>query len=313
MLCFDKEDELKICKRFNIENDTNVNKVKNNANDNFLKDINSLVDKYDEIIYINTSICNSFIYIITKYCFYIFDNKDFSFVTLYALKYDHVNNFGYHNKVFLSSIDNTIYIISNNYKYVYAYNVENKNGIVILDYDKKAHSLNINEISEEDTSESENEYYEYITYIKKTYKKKRRLQKNISIKLITMLYLPISSNCLMVTKNNILFFSQETDKIFISDSVQNILHKNAQKKNNPDNKMNKLVINTKIVSFRSITCNTNIKTSKVYKKKKKLNSTRNNTVFNELSNLKKKQVKTKSHTDKNKFIFKKSFQKKISK
>lgn len=72
MLCFDKEDELKICKRFNIENDTNVNKVKNNANDNFLKDINSLVDKYDEIIYINTSICNSFIYIITKYCFLYF-------------------------------------------------------------------------------------------------------------------------------------------------------------------------------------------------------------------------------------------------
>ncbi|SOV19638.1 conserved Plasmodium protein, unknown function [Plasmodium sp. gorilla clade G2] len=302
MLCLDKEDELKICKRYNIENDINLNKVKNNVNDNCLKDINNLIDIDDEIIYINTSICNSFIYIISKYCFYIFDNKDFSFVTLFALKYDHVNNFGYHNKVFLSSIDNTIYIISNNNKYVYAYNVENKNGIVILDYDKRAHSLNINEISEEDTSESENEYYEYITYIKKTYKKKRKLQKNITIKLITMLYLPISSNCLMITKNNILFFSQETDKIFISDSVQNILSKNAQKKNNPDNKLNKLVINTKIVSLKSITCNTNMMKSKVYKKENKLNSCRNINVFSEASKFRK--VKTKSYTDKNKLLFK---------
>ncbi|CRH01351.1 conserved Plasmodium protein, unknown function [Plasmodium relictum] len=286
MLCLDKEDELKIYKKFNLhsyenrknnnsndENFRNEDKLKyvnNNQNDANLKSRKNIIDIDigDEIIYTNTSTCNSFIYVITKFCFYIFDNYDFSFINIYALKYDHINNYGCHNKVFLSSIDNTIYIISKNLKYVYTYYIVNKNDVVILDYDKNAHSFNINEHSDGDLSENENEYYEYITYIKNIYRKKK-VHKNLSIKLITMLYLPITSNCLMVTKNNILFFSHETDEIFISDNVQNILSNSPLSKN--EKNVNKVVINTKIVCLKNIKYKRKRKRKNKYSNKNKAN------------------------------------------
>ncbi|KJP88433.1 hypothetical protein AK88_01885 [Plasmodium fragile] len=233
----------------------------------------------DEVIYINTSSCNSFVYIITKICLYVFDNYDFSFVTLYALKHHNVEKYGHHNKVVLSPIDNTIYIVSTNLKYVYAYNISNKNDVVMLDYEKNAHSINILEYSDDDSSENENEYYAYITYIKKKYRKKK-IHKYVCIKLLTVLYLPIPSNCLMITKSNILFFSYNTDEIFISENVKSVLaatsrHNSAAPQRNVipnvgandthnkkllsnadgadrNNSVNMVVINTHIVSLKGI-------------------------------------------------------------
>ncbi|OTN65389.1 Uncharacterized protein PKNOH_S110095300 [Plasmodium knowlesi] len=233
----------------------------------------------DEVIYINTSSCNSFIFIITKICFYVFDNYDFSFVSLYALKDENVGKYGYHNKVVLSPIDNTIYIVSTNLKYVYAYNISNKKDVVMLDYEKNVHSINVLEYTDDDSSENENEYYAYITYIKKKYRKKK-IHKYVCIKLLTVLYLPIPSNCMMITKNNILFFSYNTNEIFISENVKSVLAATSRqnrvapprkvipnegknethKKKLPSNgnrednnsSVSKVVINTQIVSLNGI-------------------------------------------------------------
>ncbi|VWU50606.1 conserved protein, unknown function, partial [Hepatocystis sp. ex Piliocolobus tephrosceles] len=295
MLCFGKEDKLKINKNHNIHNyesnkvsnvensinknlNNNANNIYNNKNDTSVNiknsdhDVSNITDVInikltnntnlvnnvkgasikDEIIYIGTSFCNCFIYIITKYYFYLFDNNDFSFINFYALKVDNplYTEYEHHNSVFLSTYDNTIYIISNNLKYVFIYNITNTNDVILLDYNKNVHSLSINDYSDGDYSSSnENEYYEYITYIKNLYKKKK-IHKNRTIKLVTVLCLPIPSNCLMVTQNNILFYSYQTNEIFISGNIKKIIA-NSKKKRHEYN-VNKVIVNTKIISLNCI-------------------------------------------------------------
>ncbi|VTZ70194.1 conserved Plasmodium protein, unknown function [Plasmodium chabaudi chabaudi] len=269
MLCLDKEDELKIYKKYsypkfennailNHENPSseNVNSNIEGSNTNPKGNISSNFDNVDSkightnindnVIYINTSTCNSFIYVATKFCLYILDNDDFRFVNFYALDYENAyKKYGCHDKVFLSPFDNTIYIITNNFKYVYVYNIVNKKNTVMLDNDNYDFDT---------SSENENEYYEYITYIKNIYRKKIKQTNTIaSIKLITVLHLPIPSNCLIITKHNILFFSYETDEIFISDNIQTVID-NTKKLNqqNEVSDVKKIIANTKIVRLKSI-------------------------------------------------------------
>ncbi|SCL96762.1 conserved Plasmodium protein, unknown function [Plasmodium berghei] len=279
MLCLDKEDELKICKKYSypkFENNkildhkhpsnenvnSNIEGSNTDPKGNSSRNFDNIDDKIrntninDNIIYINTSTCNSFIYVATKFCLYVFDNDDFRFVNFYALDYKNAyKKYGCHDNVFLSPFDNTVYIITDNFKYVYVYNIVNKKNIVMLDNDKNIHSININDNSDFDTSsENENEYYEYITYIKNIYRKKiKEINTIASIKLITVLYLPIPSNCLIITKHNILFFSYETDEIFISDNIQTVLD-NTKKLNrqNEVTDVKKIIANTKIVRLESI-------------------------------------------------------------
>ncbi|SBT42845.1 hypothetical protein, conserved [Plasmodium ovale wallikeri] len=303
MLCLDKEDELKIYKKYHFRkcenneilkykdslsenSNTNVKQFHSKQNDDSppppppsypLRNKKNNVDcadcadcadyadradradhvddMTDEIIYISTSTCNSFIFIITKFCFYIYDNYDFSFVNFHALKHDDdaYKKYGYHGRVFLSPFDNTVYIISKNLVYVYAYKIRNKHEVVMLDYEKNVHTVNISDHSDNDSSSgNENEYYEYITYIKRMYRKKT-LHKYVSIKLVTMLFLPIPSNCLIITKRNVLFFSYNTDEIFISDNIKTILANSAHLKDGKGlANINKVVINTRIVNLKSI-------------------------------------------------------------